>query len=241
MVAPAPNPAIATTDDATTADRAQAARKLTRSQVADQLGVSISTVRRLEGTRLHPKIGNGNTRLFDAAEVASVAASLVRAAEPAPQPRSIAVPRGELAARIFERFELRHSLVEIVIELRVAPDVVRELFHQWRVGLEQGESRRNDAVPPSTDARKVSEDELRDLLFSLPNDQPTRLSIARVLNERIVDGHRLFEVVELGGFTVEGPIGPSAVVARYGQSRFRVSAIHATTRGPIWQVITPPL
>lgn len=236
MVAPAPNPAIA----APVADpAADTSRKLTRSQVAEALDVSISTVRRLEGTRLHPEIGPGNTRLFDPAEVAAVAASLARSAPPPPEPKAPALTRGELAARIFERFEQRYSLSEIVIELRVAPDLVRELYHQWRVGLAQGESRRTDAMPSASELRAVSEVELQALLAGTPYGKTVRLSVARVVGERSVDGVRVYDVVELGGFTVAGPTSQGAIVDRYGWDRFRVAASDDQTRALLWEVVTP--
>src|SRR5215211_3382521 len=42
---------------------------LTRDDVAKRLGVSISTVRRLEGTRLHPSIDDKSVRRFKASDV----------------------------------------------------------------------------------------------------------------------------------------------------------------------------
>lgn len=42
---------------------------LTRSQVARRLGKSIATVRRLEGTLLHPRTDPSGIRRFDAREV----------------------------------------------------------------------------------------------------------------------------------------------------------------------------
>ena len=46
---------------------------MTRGQVASRLGRSISTVRRLEGSELHPTMGPRGVRLFDEDEVAAVA------------------------------------------------------------------------------------------------------------------------------------------------------------------------
>jgi len=39
--------------------------ELTRAHVAERLGLSISTVRRLEGTQLHPRIDKDDVRWFD--------------------------------------------------------------------------------------------------------------------------------------------------------------------------------
>src|SRR5688572_23662542 len=63
-------------------DTAGAAVRLTRSQVADRLGMSLSTVRRLEGDRLHPKVGADNVRWFDANEVAALAKEILAARPP---------------------------------------------------------------------------------------------------------------------------------------------------------------
>lgn len=49
---------------------------LTRAQVATRLGVSVSTVRRYEGDRLHPRVGEDDVRWFDDKEVAALAVSL---------------------------------------------------------------------------------------------------------------------------------------------------------------------
>jgi hypothetical protein len=46
---------------------------LTRAEVADRLGRSVATVRRLEGVVLHPSRGRRGVRLFDADEVDRVA------------------------------------------------------------------------------------------------------------------------------------------------------------------------
>ena len=49
---------------------------LTRAQVAARLDVSISTVRRFEGTRLHPKVDDDEVHWFDPKEVAALAVEL---------------------------------------------------------------------------------------------------------------------------------------------------------------------
>src|SRR6266849_4952749 len=46
---------------------------ITRGTVAKQLGVSVSTVVRWEGTLLHPNVRADGVRLFNAAEVAALA------------------------------------------------------------------------------------------------------------------------------------------------------------------------
>jgi hypothetical protein len=53
-------------------------RMLTRSQVARRIGRSVATVRRMEGTSLHPEIGPRGIRLFDVDELEDVAARIAR-------------------------------------------------------------------------------------------------------------------------------------------------------------------
>ncbi|HEY4181994.1 MAG TPA: hypothetical protein VGM90_34360 [Kofleriaceae bacterium] len=95
---------------------------LTRDDVAKRLGVSISTVRRLEGSRLHPLIDEKSVRRFKASDVERVAKEL-EAEQRSPRNAQQAVVRaaemskGELAALVFEKLEQRHSLSEIVIAL----------------------------------------------------------------------------------------------------------------------------
>lgn len=81
---------------------------LTRDDVAKRLGVSISTVRRFEGTRLHPVIDAKSVRRFKASDVERLAKEL-NAEQGSPRNAQQAVVRaaemskGELAALVFER------------------------------------------------------------------------------------------------------------------------------------------
>lgn len=52
--------------------------RLTRGRVARMLGVSISTVRRMEGVTLHPVVGPDGTRVFDRAIVEAIARKPMR-------------------------------------------------------------------------------------------------------------------------------------------------------------------
>jgi len=97
---------------------------LTRLQVAELLGISVSTIRTLEnrdllhGRRVLRAVGDGTERLimiYDPKEVARV-------------PRrdrmtAIRTP-GETVARCFELFDLGKSIREVVIEMREMPDVI---------------------------------------------------------------------------------------------------------------------
>lgn len=86
---------------------------LTRDDVAKRLDVSISTVRRLEGTRLHPLIDGKGVRRFKASDVERLAKEM-QAEQRSPRNaqkavvRAAEIPKGELAALVFERLEQRH-------------------------------------------------------------------------------------------------------------------------------------
>jgi hypothetical protein len=162
--------------------------------------------------------------------------------------RAAEIPKGELAALVFERLEQRHSLSEIVIALRVPPEDVRELYHTWLVGLWAGELQRKEPALPArhTDQeaiRRVTPVQLAQLLASLPPQESTRISIARVVGEFVVPedsaGNAFVEyrnLFELGGFDVAGPIALADVLARVGAGEYRVSAYGFEPRGLRWEV-----
>lgn len=226
---------------------------LTRDDVAKRLGVSISTVRRLEGTRLHPSIDDKSVRRFKASDVERLAKEL-EAEQRSPRNAQQAVVRaaemskGELAALVFERLEQRHSLSEIVIALRVPPEDVRELYHAWLVGLWSGELQRSEPALPArhTDQdaiRYVTPVQLAQLLAALPSNQSTRISIARMIGEFVIpeeaSGNGFVEyrnLCELGGFDVPGPISVADIRARVGVGEYRVSAYGFEPRGLRWEV-----
>jgi DNA-binding transcriptional MerR regulator len=226
---------------------------LTRDDVAKRLGVSVSTVRRLEGARLHPLIDNKSVRRFKASDVERVAKEL-EAEQRSPRNAQQAVVRaaemskGELAALVFERLEQRHSLSEIVIALRVPPEDVRDLYHTWLVGLWAGELQRKEPALPArhTDQdaiRRVTPVQLAQLLAALPPKQSTRISIARMVGEFVIpedtDGNSFVEyrnLCELGGFDVSGPITVADMMARVGAGEYRVSAYGFEPRGLRWEV-----
>lgn len=216
-------------------------RRLTRSEVAERLGISISSVRRLERDRLHPERGPDGTHYFDSVEVTALATVLVterRPTKPAAAPPAPKLSAGEIAARAFECFEQRYSLAEVVISLRVKPKVVRELFHEWLVSLTQGELRRPEvALPREETIRRVTEDELVELLGSLPSGEPSRVSVARFITEYEVDGVSHLEVVELGGFITYGPVALRDITQRYGVSGFRVAAYGLAQQALRWEVV----
>jgi DNA-binding transcriptional MerR regulator len=231
------------------------ARRLTRDDVAKRLGISVSTVRRLEGSKLHPLITATGVRRFKPDDVERVAAALAanqntpRNAEKAAV-RAAELSKGELAALVFERLEQRHSLAEIVIALRVPPDDVRELYHASLVGLWAGELQRREPALPirntEQDAtRRVAPDQLAQLLAALPEGRSTRISIARVTGDYFVPdsvekGVTSFveyrNLDELGGFVVSGPTTASEIVGRVGAGEYRVTAYGIDVPGMRWEV-----
>jgi hypothetical protein len=100
---------------------------LSRRQVAEILGISLSTVRRLEGQELHPVVRDG-VNYFVPSEVEAISRSLALG------PRS----DGRLAAQIFVLLEQGLDLREIVVRAQVSPVQVRELYEEWCLSLEDG-------------------------------------------------------------------------------------------------------
>jgi len=79
--------------------------------------------------------------------------------------RSAAAPpmtEGRLAARVFYLFDHGRELREIVQELEVSPGLVRDLWHEWLVGLEDGELDRRKSAQDER-RRRREEEELREL------------------------------------------------------------------------------
>lgn len=202
---------------------------LTRAQVAARLGVSVSTVRRYEGDRLHPRVDADDVRWFDDKEVAALAATLAnepravrrRNAEPSPGTHAALRPSGEIAAEVFERLEQRQSLAEIVIGVRVEPSVVRELFEQWSLGLVEAHLQRDREPRMYRESEVVhaNEGELATRLARLPAGEATRISVARYRGEFQHGDYLYPEVVELGGFLVAGPCTVDEIVSRFGPAR----------------------
>jgi len=130
---------------------------LTRAQVAAELGYrSIFPIRKREGTKLHP-VREARGWVFDPAEVAELKTARMTAA-----PTTAPLPEGRLAARIFYLFDHGRELREIVQELEVAPAIVRDLWHEWLIGLEDGEMDRRKSAQEER-RRRAQEQELREL------------------------------------------------------------------------------
>lgn len=129
-------------------DGTRIAAGLGRAQVAERLGVTISTVRRLEWDRLHPTADERGVWRFDTAEVEALAATM-----PAKPHRSDAIPkgrerasarRGRLAARVFRMFGRRMTLPQIVGLTNQPPEIIRALYREWSTSLEEGEWKRRE-------------------------------------------------------------------------------------------------
>jgi hypothetical protein len=99
--------------------------RLTRSQAARRLGVSVTTLRRMEGGVLHPEKGPGDVRLFDVSEV-EAAFLRIRSSRP-----GITVADGEVAAEVFGLLDDGLNPVDVVKRTHVAPDIVEQLQVQW--------------------------------------------------------------------------------------------------------------
>lgn len=110
---------------------------LTRAEVAKALGCSIPTVRRMEGTTLHPREGADGVHRFDPLEVLHlIHERSARAVDPSKV--------GERDARVFEMLDAGKGVREIVTTLRLPVDVVLKLSDQWRDA-----GRRDLVVPPA--------------------------------------------------------------------------------------------
>lgn len=207
-----------------------AKQRLTRAQVASRLGASVSTVRRYEGAKLHPQADDAGVHWFDPAEVTALAAERAneqprRNAGRATAPAS-ARTAGETAALVFERFEQRYSLAEIVVGLRVDPELVRALFNEWTVGLVEGQLRLSSepTVARDSEVARISSSALTARLSELPAGQATRISVGRYRGPFQHGDREYAEVVELGGFLVSGGCTSAEITDRYGRGDYRISA-----------------
>lgn len=117
--------------------------ELTRRQVATRLGVSLSTVRRMEFVRLCPVCDGDGIWRFDPVEVEALPPRTKRTRKTKRQ-RQAAV--GRTAARVFKLFERGADLTYIVTGLKLEPRVVRGLHSDWLRGLtaEQPDARQTE-------------------------------------------------------------------------------------------------
>jgi hypothetical protein len=99
--------------------------QLTRTAVATLLNTSTSTVRRMEGSVLHPLRGPDGVNVFSRDEVLQLA--LKRASESGGD----SFTPGQLAAAAFRLFKQGSRVCDVVIALERTPEEVSKLFSQW--------------------------------------------------------------------------------------------------------------
>jgi hypothetical protein len=102
-------------------------RLLTRGQVARRLGLSLSTVRRMEGEQLNPIVGARGVRYFEETEIQTVLVRVRRTRMPDDERAD-----GALAAAAFTLFRNGVAVVAVVKELRESPEKVEKLFEDWK-------------------------------------------------------------------------------------------------------------
>jgi hypothetical protein len=103
-----------------------AGKLLRRTEAARMLGVSKSTLRRMEGTSLTPVVGPKNVHLFQEEEVRSVVVTRRARFDSSSQPAN-----GDIAADAFALFDAGVHVVDAVKQLRVAPDILEKLYETW--------------------------------------------------------------------------------------------------------------
>lgn len=106
---------------------APSGRLLTRGQVARRLGLSLSTVRRMEGVQLKPIVGERGVRYFEETEIQTVLVRVRRTRMPNDERAD-----GALAAAAFTLFRNGADVVDVVKQLREVPEKIEQLFGQWK-------------------------------------------------------------------------------------------------------------
>ncbi|HYQ41911.1 MAG TPA: hypothetical protein VER11_08080 [Polyangiaceae bacterium] len=101
--------------------------RLTRAQVAQRLGLSLSTVRRMEGVQLNPIVGEGGVHYFEETEIQTV---LVRVRRTRTGENEQA--DGTLTAAAFRLFRNGYDVIAVVAELRADPETIEKLFEHWK-------------------------------------------------------------------------------------------------------------
>jgi hypothetical protein len=111
----------------TVAAAGSAGKLLTRGQVARRLGLSLSSVRRMEGVQLKPIVGERGVRYFEETEIQTVLVRVRRTRVPGDERAD-----GTLAAAAFALFRNGADVVAVVAELRETPAKIEELFEHWK-------------------------------------------------------------------------------------------------------------
>lgn len=107
------------------------------------MGISTSSVRRLEFAKLYPVQDEHGAWRFDPDEVGA----LVSTQTPVPgrQPRkgekargfALAAHKGRLAAKVFRMLAGRMTLPQIVVATKQPPGAIRALHREWCTSLEE--------------------------------------------------------------------------------------------------------
>lgn len=98
-----------------------------RAEAARLLGVSVSTLRRREGSELQPIVGPDGVHMFDESEVRSVMVTVRRTQTTTTSGASA----GHVAAEVFTLLDAGEHPVEIVKVLRLPPEQVIALRERW--------------------------------------------------------------------------------------------------------------
>lgn len=123
----------------------------TRREAAARLGISISSVRRMEFDCLQPVADERGIWRFDPHELEALAARIptraraARNAESDPRRRADRRARardGRIAAQVFQMFSRGWSLPQIVVATKGPPERIRALYHEWSTSLDEHEWQR---------------------------------------------------------------------------------------------------
>lgn len=109
-------------------------RHMSRKEAAHDLGISVSSLRLLENQAITPIRVQGKT-YFLREDVRLLALKLNREN----------LTGGSLAAQIFQAFREDKSFTDIVMQFKVDPTTVRELYYEYKTDLEQGYARSRTA------------------------------------------------------------------------------------------------
>ncbi|MCC6877389.1 MAG: hypothetical protein IT378_23995 [Sandaracinaceae bacterium] len=108
------------------------AHLVTRTQAAELVGVSRSTIKRLHDQELHPITDDKGQSLYNLEEVERVRIKRTRGwGPPAAPAATAAADDGALAAELFALFDEGKDPVDVVKERRVAPRVAGEAYAIW--------------------------------------------------------------------------------------------------------------
>ena len=134
----APTDVVDTSGEASTSAPIDRTGWLRRAEVAARLGVSSRQVQRIEEAgELHTHKDERGGCWFDPDEVERLAQSRASAVPGDDGASPDTIDPGEFAALAFARFNAGQGPREVVVELRVEPDRVKELHAKW-IALEGG-------------------------------------------------------------------------------------------------------